>query len=370
MNRIAIIGVGLRGADWAARFRLMGLDVALCDPLPDAKFRADAACAAARAALPALYEVALPEEGRLVEFERIDHALLGASLVIEAVPDTTTDKRQIYEQVQEAAPDMRILSMAREMSLDDLRALAPRPDKLARVRGSEPVWLMPEVEIEGMRADDIFEAIGMVRGNPDASEALLELADWDLDATVATLRALKARRIGPGAALAEHEARIAPQAPEDLSMPPVTVQRQVPPDWVDYNGHMNEARYLTAFSDGTDRLLLWAGMDEACIAEGHSVFTVETHIRHVGEVDIGDTIEVRTRVLEGAGKRLHLWHEMMRGTELAATGEQLLLHVDLETRRVALPRADVGAWLRAAAEAQAELPVPDGLGRFVGAPRE
>ena len=95
------------------------------------------------------------------------------------------------------------------------------------------------------------------------------------------MRALKARGIGPGAALAAHEAAIAPRAPVDLSQPPVTVARQVPPDWVDYNGHMNEARYLTAFSDGTDRLLLWAGMDAACIAAGHSVFTVETHIRHL-----------------------------------------------------------------------------------------
>ncbi|MBF9032592.1 carnitine 3-dehydrogenase, partial [Rhodobacterales bacterium HKCCE3408] len=197
----------------------------------------------------------------------------------------------------------------------------------------------------------------------------LAASGGDVAACVAAMRALKARRAGLGAAIAAHEATIAPSAPEDLSQPPVTLDRQVPPDWVDYNGHMNEARYLTAFSDATDRLLLWAGMDAACIAEGHSVFTVETHIRHLAEVDIGDRITVRTRVLDGAGKRLHVWHELFRGETLAATGEQLLLHVDLASRRVALPRADVGAWLGGAAEAQADLPVPEGLGRFVGEKR-
>ncbi|MEX3014610.1 thioesterase family protein [Gymnodinialimonas hymeniacidonis] len=153
-----------------------------------------------------------------------------------------------------------------------------------------------------------------------------------------------------------------PSAPE----PPVTLAMEVPRDWVDYNGHMNEAHYLRAFSDATDQMLDWARMDAACVAAGHSVFTVETHIRHLGEVDIGDRIEVRTRVLEGGGKKLHVWHEMCVGDQLCATGEQLLLHMDMATRRSALPREDVGDWLGAAYAAHAGLPAPDGLGRFVG----
>jgi len=370
MKRVAILGIGARGADWAARFRLMGIDVALVDPLPDAKFRAEAACTAARAALPALYDVALPPEGRLVEFDRIDHALLGAACVVEAVPDTEADKRAVFELVRDALPEMRILSTAREMPLAALRALAPADTLLGRLSAAEPIWLMPVAQTEGIEADDILAEIGMINGPAEMADAVLELTDWDLDASVAALRSLKARGIGPGKALAEHEARIAPRAPEDLSMPPVTVMRHVPPDWVDYNGHMNEARYLTAFSDATDRLLLWAGMDADCIAQGHSVFTVETHIRHLGEVDIGDQIEVRTRVIDGQGKRLHVWHEMTRRGELSATAEQLLLHMDLKTRKVSLPRADVGAWLEAVGEAHADLPLPEGMGRFVGAPRD
>lgn len=153
-----------------------------------------------------------------------------------------------------------------------------------------------------------------------------------------------------------------PSAPE----PPVTLAMEVPRDWVDYNGHMNEAHYLRAFSDATDQMLEWAGMDAACVAAGHSVFTVETHIRHLGEVDIGAPMEVRTRVLEGGAKKLHVWHELFAGEALCATGEQLLLHMDMATRRSAPPRADVGEWLGKACTAHSGLAVPEGLGRFVG----
>ena len=153
-----------------------------------------------------------------------------------------------------------------------------------------------------------------------------------------------------------------PSAPE----PPVTLAMEVPRDWVDYNGHMNEAHYLRAFSDATDQMLEWAGMDADCVAAGHSVFTVETHIRHLGEVEIGAQMEVRTRVLEGGGKKLHVWHEMFAGGALCATGEQLLLHMDMATRRSAIPRADVGEWLGKACTAHADLGAPEGLGRFVG----
>ncbi len=157
-----------------------------------------------------------------------------------------------------------------------------------------------------------------------------------------------------------------PDAPEPL----ITATRAVPPHWADYNGHMNESHFLTVFSDACDQLLHWAGMDADCVAEGYSVFTVETHIRHLAEVDLGDHMEVRCRVIEGGGKKLHIWQEIWVGERLCATGEQLLLHVDLGLRRPAPPRADVGGWFARVKAAQAHLPVPDGFGRHVGQPRQ
>lgn len=108
------------------------------------------------------------------------------------------------------------------------------------------------------------------------------------------------------------------------------------------------------------------GCDAEYIATGGSYFTAETHIRHVDEAHAGTVIEVRTQVLAGAGKKLHLFHEMFAGERLLATGEHFLLHVSLETRRPSEPSAPILAALGRIAEAHAALPMPEGAGRAVG----
>ncbi len=153
--------------------------------------------------------------------------------------------------------------------------------------------------------------------------------------------------------------------PDITATPPVTLDRLVPPDWADYNGHMNEAFYLTAFTEATDQVLDWAGMDAECVGQGFSIFTVETHIRHLAEVNIGDRLTATTQVIEGGGKKLHTWTELFVDGTLRATAEQFLLHMDLNARATALPRGDVADWLGALKAAHAGLPMPDGFGRHV-----
>jgi carnitine 3-dehydrogenase len=111
------------------------------------------------------------------------------------------------------------------------------------------------------------------------------------------------------------------------------------------------------------------GCDAEYIASGGSYFTAETHIRHVDEAHAGALIEVRTRVLMGAGKKMHLWHEMYEGDRLLATGEHFLLHVSLQSRKPSDPSPEIEAALVRFAQGHASLPMPDGVGRYVGAPR-
>ena len=87
--------------------------------------------------------------------------------------------------------------------------------------------------------------------------------------------------------------------------------------------------------------------------QGGSFFTAETHIRHIDETHLGSVIEVRTRVLMGEGKKMHVWHEMYAGEKLLATGEHILIHVSLETRRPAPFSAEIAANLKMICEAQA-----------------
>jgi carnitine 3-dehydrogenase len=149
----------------------------------------------------------------------------------------------------------------------------------------------------------------------------------------------------------------------------LTARRTVPLDWTDYNGHMTESRYLHAFADATDRFMEIIGCDAAYIASGGSYFTAETHIRHLDEVHAGAVIEIRTRVIAGAGKKMHLFHEMTEGDRLLATGEHFLLHVSLETRKPSVPGPAIEAALLRFAEGHGALTRPDGLGRAIGAPR-
>ncbi|MEM9146789.1 MAG: carnitine 3-dehydrogenase [Pseudomonadota bacterium] len=194
------------------------------------------------------------------------------------------------------------------------------------------------------------------------------------DNLVAILQALKGTNWGAGRTLAALEARLydqvgANEAP-DVSQPFETAARVVPGDWCDYNGHMNESRYGQMFSDAADGTMRLIGADEAYIGRGLSYFTVEIHIQFLDEARLGDAVRTTTQVLEGAGKKMRLFHALWHSDgRLLATGEQMLIHVSLETRRACEPEADVARRLSAIVEAQAELPMPNGAGRGIGSAR-
>jgi len=160
---------------------------------------------------------------------------------------------------------------------------------------------------------------------------------------------------------------------KDFSRPFRTFECVVPQDWTDFNGHMNEARYLDCFSNASDVLMQLIGCDEAYIAGGKSFFTVETHIRHLDEVEAGKTVFVTTQILKTEGKKLHLFHLLYReyavGSPILASGEQLLLHVDLGSRRTSEPDHAVADNMRKYGDAHAHLPMPEGVGRVVGQKR-
>ncbi|MEM7320942.1 MAG: thioesterase family protein, partial [Pseudomonadota bacterium] len=100
-----------------------------------------------------------------------------------------------------------------------------------------------------------------------------------------------------------------------------------------------------------------------------SYFTAETHIRHLDEVHAGARIEVRTQLLLGKGKKLHVFHTMFEGERMLATGEHFLLHVDLKTRRPSAPSERIEAAMALITQAQAGLPYPDGAGAFIRRPQ-
>jgi len=192
------------------------------------------------------------------------------------------------------------------------------------------------------------------------------------DNLIAIMQTLKARNWGAGKTLAAYERKLFAQgavtrAEPDLTKPIRTVEMQVPANWTDYNNHMNEARYGQVFSDATDALMRLIGADGDYIAGGLSYFTAEGHIRFLDEVAAMEPVYVETQVLGGAGKKMHLFHSLYHGDgRLLATGEYMLIHVNLTTRSACEPTPAVAAKLAEIATAHTALPMPEGAGRAVG----
>ena len=223
------------------------------------------------------------------------------------------------------------------------------------------------------------ELVDLIAGQSDAQSghrSIRELERIRDDNLVAIQQALKANDWGAGQVLAAYEKKLFDagarrDAKPDLSKPIRTMDKRIPPDWTDYNNHMNEARYLQCFGDASDAFMRMIGCDADYIASGGSYFTVETHIRHIAEVGVNEPVYTLTQVLAGtAGKRMHLFHTLHHGNgKVLATGEHMLLHVSLHTRSASEPAPHVGKKLTDIARKHAKLPLPEGAGRFVGQPR-
>ncbi|OLP61263.1 carnitine 3-dehydrogenase [Xaviernesmea oryzae] len=180
---------------------------------------------------------------------------------------------------------------------------------------------------------------------------------------------------GAGKLLADFEKRLwsqaKPKPAPDLAAPLRLVEAKVSAAWVDYNGHMTEHRYLQLFGDTADALLRLIGVDMAYVEAGHSYYTVESHLRHLGEARLGQSLYTTVQLLKTDEKRLHLFstiNDAQSGTVLA-TAEQMMLHVDSAAGKAAPAPAEVLARLAPIAQAHAGLTLPQGVGRHVGQAR-
>ena len=184
------------------------------------------------------------------------------------------------------------------------------------------------------------ELIGKIVTQSDAQSGMHSIRELERirdDNIIAIMQGLKLQDWGAGALLKEYEERLYEKAHSgivdsdpDFSKPLRLHDSKVRPEWLDYNGHMTESRYLQVFGDTTDAFLNFIGMNEAYRKNGFSVYTVETHIRHLREVSGGEELSMETQLLDFDEKRLRIVHEMHHPSSgnVLATGEHMLLHVN------------------------------------------
>jgi acyl-CoA thioester hydrolase len=157
----------------------------------------------------------------------------------------------------------------------------------------------------------------------------------------------------------------------DLPMDLPCHEEVVRPEWIDVNGHMNLAYYIVIFDHALD--VAYDALDIGTAYRertGNSSFIVETHTLYEREAKQGERLRVTSRLLGADAKRVHLFQEMFRPDldERMAAHEVLSLHIDMRTRRTAPFSPDTRAALAAAVRAQAQRPLPHGVGRRISMP--
>lgn len=462
----AVIGGGVIGGGWIARFVLMGWNVNVYDPDPAAARKVEAVMVNARHALPALFEQALPAPGAIRFCDSIDDAVRNVAWVSECVPERLELKQTLLAQIQDHCPERAIISSSTSgFKPSELVVKAARPAQIIVAHPFNPVYLIPLVELVGdattctaaipilkslgffplhvrqeidahiadrlleavwreglwlindgiattQEIDDairygfglrwaqmgLFETYRVAGGEagmahfiaqfgpalewpwtklmdvPELTETLIQTIAEQSDAQsgqhsirelerirdnnlVAMMRALKTQNWGAGELLNQFDQHLfGLRETPDFSRMIRTVDRVIPADWTDYNGHMNEARYAQVFSDAADAFMQMVGADADYIQAGFSFFTVDTHIRYIEECHAGDRVVVNSKVLMCEGKKVQLYHEMSHADgRLLCSGEQFMLHVDLKARKSCPPRADLAERLARVAEQQKAL---------------
>ena len=144
----AIIGGGVIGGGWLARFLLNGWDVNLYDPDPESERKIKAILENARHALPMLYDINLPPEGSLKFCENIKDAVDGATWIQESVPERLDLKHKVFNEIiSHASSDAVIGSSTSGFKPSELQEESVRPDSIIVTHPFNPVYLLPLIEL-------------------------------------------------------------------------------------------------------------------------------------------------------------------------------------------------------------------------------
>lgn len=163
VERATVVGAGVIGAAWAARFALHGIDVKVFDPNPDTPRILGEVFANARAAWE---QLGLPEpaEGTVTVVDSYDEACDDAQWVQESAPEQIEMKQGILRAVDDACgPDAVIASSTSGIRPSVLQEGMVHPGRLVVGHPFNPVYLLPLVEVcagDATTPDTVETAMG------------------------------------------------------------------------------------------------------------------------------------------------------------------------------------------------------------------
>ena len=149
-HTVALLGGGVIGGGWAARFLLAGVDVRLYDPDPQAERKLTEILANARTAWSSLTDAPLPPEGRWVIVASVAEAVSGADFVQESAPERLVvghPFNPVYLlPLVEVCPGARTTVAAVERAMSVYESVGMKPLRIRK-------------EVDGFVADRLLEAL-------------------------------------------------------------------------------------------------------------------------------------------------------------------------------------------------------------------
>ena len=146
-ERVAIIGAGVIGAAWAARWMLCGSDALVYDPGPETERIVNEVAENARHSWERM-GLASAREGSLTITQSIEEAADEVALVQESVPEDVILKKQVLKQIEKAAPKSALIASSTSGLLpSELQEDMKYPERFLVGHPFNPVYLLPMVEV-------------------------------------------------------------------------------------------------------------------------------------------------------------------------------------------------------------------------------
>jgi len=159
IRKVACVGAGLIGQGWATLFSSAGLEVILQDVTETVLERS---MEAVKSNLRFLEANKLLKRGegdvalkKIKMSTLIGEAVRDADYVQESVPDNYDFKKQVFREMDIAAPDHAILaSSSSGLLMTEIQKVTLKPQRCVLVHPALPVYLLPLIEIVGGEQTD------------------------------------------------------------------------------------------------------------------------------------------------------------------------------------------------------------------------
>lgn len=165
--KVAVLGLGVVGASWAALFALRGAHtVTAWDPSGSGRAAFGSRLNRARRQL---VELGAKHQGAIQLCEHLEDAITGAQWVQESAPEDASVKRELYAEVESCVlQDTIIATSTSSFTWSDLAATLRQPSRFLVAHPFNPPHLIPLVELYSpepevsKRAVQFFSELGSV----------------------------------------------------------------------------------------------------------------------------------------------------------------------------------------------------------------